>query len=254
MIVESLIVNYGACPTATTIVEQMFCYVQDIVRIPNKSQQSVNYSIQQMTNIRGTYVREESYIVKNGEKKKRALRNKGSIQNFHKTVQEILLDVNTTIPPANYQRKSKRDDEFNESALNIVEELKTNKRSKTSVVSGKLIADAVVVFNKNFTEGKLVKDVIELDEFEKKAKTVSVTDIRDELINAYANGNKDFNTLIKNTKLNRKGDDPKDYACLKVIYADFLRQKSSNNSAPLTWTYIQKINPQSSNKYFAKEI
>ena len=69
MIVESLTVNYDACPTATTIVEQMFCYVQGIVKIPNKSEQSTNYGIQQMTSVRGSFVRQKSYIEKEENKR-----------------------------------------------------------------------------------------------------------------------------------------------------------------------------------------
>ena len=61
--------------------------------------------------------------------------------------------------------------------------------------------------------------------------------------------------LINGTRAVMKSGDPSDYAYLKDIYADYLRQRESNNGAPLSWTYKHKQNkdPESSFSYFAKE-
>ena len=61
--------------------------------------------------------------------------------------------------------------------------------------------------------------------------------------------------LINGTRAVMKIGDPSDYAYLKDIYADYLRQKKSNNGAPLSWTYKRKLNEyqESSFSYFAKE-
>ena len=105
MIVESLEINYGACPTASTIVEQMFCWVQPIVSISNKSEQSANCSIQQVANVRGGYVRELAYIQNEGKKRQREsvdgislirtrpLRNKSCTQKYNKYVKDLILTI-----------------------------------------------------------------------------------------------------------------------------------------------------------------
>ena len=284
MIVESLTVNYDACPTATTIVEQMFCYVQGIVKIPNKSEQSTNYSIQQMTSVRGSFVRQKSYIEKEENKRqstfnknvddsivqqqknkkvrkseiKRQLRSKSSYHEFNLHVANHMLDVDVSSsveavcrPEA---RESKRNDEFTRSKYHVLKEIQANEKPQKYVQSGKSLADTVVIFNENYNKRKLGKDPIVEDEFEKRAKLMNATDIKNDLIASYAIDNKAIITLIKNTRSNQRDDDPTDYACLKVMYADLLKQKNSNNSSPFIWPYKQKQYLNSTQKfYFAKE-
>ena len=118
------------------------------------------------------------------------------------------------------------------------------------------LAASVGVFDQKFIDRQMEADAIVLNEFEQTAKNTKVSEIKDELISAYPDI---FNTsemkklIIQGTRAASKNGDPKDYVYLKDIYADYLRQKNVNTSAPLSWPYKQRQNPDPSFSYFAKE-
>ena len=256
-IVESLTKNYGACPIASTIIEQMFCYVQPIVKISNKSEQSVNDSIDQMVEVRGSFAREQSYILGVGKK---ILRSKTSMRKFNEYVTIYMRDVDTNTSKKrkhlSKKGRGKRDEEFTRAAPSVMKEHYSNKKQKKDVQSGSELVASVMVFHRKFIARDSEADQKPSDEFDKIAKEVRVSDIRSELIIAFADIFKtsEMKKLINGTRAVGKNGDPSDYAYLKDIYADYLRQRKSNNHAPLSWTYEKKQNkdPESSFPYFAK--
>ena len=236
----------------------MFCYVQPIVKISNKSEQSVNDSIDQMVEVRGSFAREQSYIL--GVEKK-ILRSKTSMRKFNEHVTNYMRDVDTNTSKKRKRRpkkgEGKRHKEFMRAAPSVMKEHYSNKRNKKDVQSGSALVASVSVCNRKFISRESEADQKPSDEFDKIAKEVKVSDIRSELIDAFADIFKtsEMRKLINGTRAVMKIGDPSDYAYLKDIYADYLRQRESNNGAPLSWTYKHKQNkdPESSFSYFAKE-
>ena len=236
----------------------MFCYVQRIVKISNKSEQSVNDSIDQMVEIRGSYAREQSYIQGEGKK---ILRSKKSMKKFneHVTIYMRDVDTNTSKKRKHLSKKGrgKRDEEFIRAAPSVMKEHYSNRKQKKDVQSGSELVASVMVCHRKFIAGESEADQKPSDEFDKIAKEVRVSDIRSELIDAFAEIFKtsEMKKLINGTRTVMKSGDPLDYAYLKDIYADYLRQRKSNNGAPLSWTYKKKQNENQefSFSYFAKE-